>query len=166
MGLLNTVLILAAVLALSIYFEQRDKTPEISPADELNKQLIEAAKVGNLLEMKRLVAQARGADIHTNFDASLLYAAYNGHLNIMRYLVEHGANIHAQDDRALLYAAYNGHLEVVKFLIGRGAPVEAAKDWGTEEVQDFFNTWKPKRGAGGKLKLSKPRKSKSATFKI
>ncbi|MGX9691388.1 ankyrin repeat domain-containing protein [Achromobacter anxifer] len=197
MGLLNAVLfILAAVLALSIYFEQRDRTPEISPEDELNEQLIEAAKVGNLLEVKRLVAQARGADIHANFDASLIFAASegyidvvkylvekeanihscdesalkwaaeNGHLDIVKYLVGQGADIHAQEDYALIWAASEGQIEVVKFLVGRGAPIDIAKENGTEEVQDFFNTYRPQRAAGGKRKLSKPRKSKSANFKI
>jgi ankyrin repeat protein len=35
----------------------------------------------------------------------------------VKYLVEQGADIHADDDRALIWTANNGHLEVVKYLV-------------------------------------------------
>src|SRR5438045_5574434 len=38
-------------------------------------------------------------------------------VNTWIYLVEHGAEIHTGHDRALRWAARNGHLEVVKYLV-------------------------------------------------
>jgi len=43
-------------------------------------------------------------------------ATLNGHLDVVKSLVESGANIHARDD-ALRWAAENGHIETVKYLV-------------------------------------------------
>jgi ankyrin repeat protein len=48
---------------------------------------------------------------------ALRWSAYNGHLEIMKCLVEQGAD----DDEALICSAEYGHLEVVKYLKARGA---------------------------------------------
>jgi len=58
----------------------------------------------------------QGADIHADDDASLRWASYYGHLPVVQYLVEQGADIHADDDGALSCASYNGHLLVVEYL--------------------------------------------------
>ena len=60
-------------------------------------------------------------DIHTNNDLALLLATEEGHLEVVKFLVENGANIHADNYGALRVASQNGHLEVVKFLVERGA---------------------------------------------
>ena len=44
------------------------------------------------------MAVTNGANIHANADEALIWAALNGHLEIVKFLVTHGANIHAQDD--------------------------------------------------------------------
>jgi ankyrin repeat protein len=53
----------------------------------------------------------------------LRYAAIHGHLEIIKYLIEHGTNIHANNDVALRFAAANGYLEVVKYLHQNGADI-------------------------------------------
>ena len=40
---------------------------------------------------------------------------------MVEFLVDHGANIHAQNDQALIYAAWNGSVPVVEFLVNQGA---------------------------------------------
>ena len=70
----------------------------------------------------------------TNDGATPLYiAAQNGHLEVVRFLVESGANKDqgtADDGATPLYiAAQNGHLEVVRFLLESGAN----KDQGTAD---------------------------------
>ena len=55
-------------------------------------------------------------------------AAYYGHLEIVKYLVENGADINAKDNNgwtSLIHAAYNGHLEVVKYLVENKADINA-----------------------------------------
>ena len=56
-------------------------------------------------------------------------AAYNGHLEIVKFLVEHKADIHVNDDLALSYAARKGHLEVVQYLVNQGADIHAKNEW-------------------------------------
>jgi len=59
----------------------------------------------------------------------LKQASYEGHLNVVKYLVSKGADIHAGDDESLRWASYEGHLNVVKYLVSKGANVEAWDDW-------------------------------------
>ena len=69
-----------------------------------------------------------GVDIHAEDDYALLWASTNGHLDVVRLLVEAGANIHASDDYALCQTAKNGHLEVVRLLIESGVNVHVRND--------------------------------------
>jgi ankyrin repeat protein len=70
----------------------------------------------------------KGAYIHAIYDATLRVSAENGHLDIVKYLIENGANIHAGNDYALRFAVYNGHLDVVKCLIENGANLEIIRN--------------------------------------
>jgi ankyrin repeat protein len=114
--------------------------------------LIEAAKIGDLEQVKLLISDIKnieqaficaaqygylevvklliheGADIHASNDLALLYAAQYGYLEIVKLLIHEGADIHASNDRALLWAARHGHLEVVKLLIHEGANIHANND--------------------------------------
>ena len=55
-------------------------------------------------------------------------AASEGHLEIVKYLVNKGANIHAGDDYAVRVASRRGHLEIVKYLIKKGADIHARNE--------------------------------------
>lgn len=53
-------------------------------------------------------------------------AAQEGHLDIVRYLLEMNANVHAQTqtgDTALTYACENGHTDVVELLLQYGSNI-------------------------------------------
>ena len=57
-------------------------------------------------------------------------AAFNGHGDVVKYLVENGADVSARDDddggrTPLSRAALNGHGDVVKYLVDNGADVSA-----------------------------------------
>ena len=59
------------------------------------------------------------------------HAAQQGHLEVVRLLIEAGADMNAKDaqyheDTALLVAARGGHLEVVRLLVEAGADMNAA----------------------------------------
>ena len=74
-------------------------------------------------------------NIHTNNEEAFRYAARNGHLNILKYLISlHNTsssglpsfmirnthkkiNIHAKDEWAFRWAAICNHLNILKFLI-------------------------------------------------
>ena len=62
----------------------------------------------------------------------LFIAALEGHLEVVRFLVESGANKDqglTDDGRtALFIAAENGHLEVVRFLVESGANKDQGHD--------------------------------------
>ena len=55
-----------------------------------------------------------------------MYAANNGYLEIVKYLIDKGADIDNENrggDTALVYASENGHFDVVKYLIEKGSDV-------------------------------------------
>ncbi len=70
----------------------------------------------------------RGADIHTDNNIALSFASENGHLPVVKYLVKNKADIRADNDYALRHASEYGHLPVVKYLVERGADIHALND--------------------------------------
>ena len=97
--------------------------------------------------------------IENNFiskDDALIYASSKGHLEVVKYLVDHGANVNAQDDYALRSAARNGHLDVIKYLVGHGANVNAQDDgaliWASlKGYTDIVNFLEEKSGPRRKI---------------
>ncbi|CAC5401297.1 unnamed protein product [Mytilus coruscus] len=102
-----------------------------------DEKLLTAAMDGNLKDVELCVKN--GASLECIDDVSeveifktytflfgktpLMYAAYRGHMEIVRNLATHGCNLEAIDTdgaRALHYAAENGQMEVAKWLIGHG----------------------------------------------
>jgi len=102
-----------------------------------NEQLLLAAKIGNVEDMRRLLAA--GADVKAKDkwlgQTPLSHAALNGHLDVIEFLVkEAGADVEPKSNLGrtpLSRAAYYGRLEVVKFLVNEaGADVEAKDRYG------------------------------------
>ena len=55
-------------------------------------------------------------------DGGFRMASWDGHLSIVKYLVDElGADVHTGDDYAVIYAASNGNLELLKYLCQAGA---------------------------------------------
>jgi hypothetical protein len=59
----------------------------MTPQDNLNNNLIQAVKECNLIKVKHLIEQ--GSDIHAANDCALKWSAYNGHVEVFKYLVIH-----------------------------------------------------------------------------
>lgn len=81
-----------------------------------------AAEDGDLENVKCYILQ--GADIDaadTDGNTPLVYAAKKGHIEIVRYLVNHSADVETYGGKALIYAAEYGHLGTVKYLVEYGA---------------------------------------------
>ena len=87
---------------------------------ELHTHFLNACCEGDLEFIKDLVS-ANFIDI-CNRDV-LYYAAENGHLAVIKYLVSQGANIHACNENALRIASLHGYLDIVKYLIAKGANI-------------------------------------------
>ena len=97
-----------------------DVPSAFSKPKNVSKQVLDLDSIPNHL-LPRDVSDAANTDGMT----ALHFAAQNGDIAILQYLVENGADIKAQDtihSRAVLhFAAENGNLECVKYLAEHGA---------------------------------------------
>lgn len=94
---------------------------------ELDKELLDAAKTGNLNYLKHCIDA--GANIETkniNGMTSLIVATEKNNMAAINYLLDSGADINAADDQgwtSLFWAASLGNLKIFKLLFERGANV-------------------------------------------
>ena len=95
----------------------------------LQELLIQSYRKGDLSQLKSLII--KGVDIHARDDYAFRWAARNGHLEVVKYLVEDcDADVHAYDDHAVRWSAERGHLEIVKYLVEEcGADVRNKDDY-------------------------------------
>lgn len=94
-------------------------------AEEMNSCFIIIAM--NKPEITRILID-HGADVHTNDDDALQWAAGCGQIETVRLLIAHDANIHADNNKALRFAAVNGYTEIVRLLLIHGADIHAEDD--------------------------------------
>ena len=91
--------------------------------------LYEAAEVGDLTEVKRLLERGAEIDARNGDSRTPLHAAcYDGHLEVVRLLLSGGAKIGARDndgETPLHRASRSGHSEVVVELLSGGAEIDA-----------------------------------------
>jgi ankyrin repeat protein len=57
-----------------------------------------------------------------NKDDLLIDASVNGHLDVVKLLIEYGADVTAKDNQAICWACIYDHSKIVKLLIKHGAP--------------------------------------------
>ena len=97
---------------------------EVGKITEFDNLLIWAIHGGDLKIVKLLFA--KGAMVDENNDATL-QAILSGHLDILKYLVEHEADPHAQNDYTLIAAARIGNINMIKYLLSFGFPSPSIK---------------------------------------
>ena len=116
----------AGILAMLLLGTMGITVQAISDKDQ---KLIDAAVVGDVAKVKKLIAEGADVNAKDNFGQTvLMWAACRGHIEIAKLLIESGADVNAKDstgDTALIFAASEGHLETVKILIESGADVNA-----------------------------------------
>jgi len=103
------------------------------PPKSGKKELMYAARKGNLEKVISLIANGVGINQQNEFGTTaLMEAAHNGHLGIVELLIHNGANPNLEGSyfeiggpifTALTWATKNGHFEVVEFLINNKADV-------------------------------------------
>jgi ankyrin repeat protein len=65
---------------------------------------------------------------HTQFNSAVIFAANNGHLEVLKELLNRGANMEDRSNNLktpLLWASLWGHYGVVEYLVDRGANISA-----------------------------------------
>lgn len=121
-----TLLLFSIIHLTGIQGEQNSEKPR-TPDPALSEPILNAAKRGELADVKSLLA--RGADINarTGYNQTpLMLAAGKGHLDVVRLLIDSGADLNIVDTfyksfTALIAAANGGHTEIVKLLLDKGA---------------------------------------------
>ena len=94
---------------------------------------------GGFLEVADFLIKA-GADIELGASTPLMEAAQEGHLDLVRYLLEANAHVNAvtgTGDTALTYACENGHTEVADLLLKYNAKLEHESE-GDESSQIIY----------------------------
>jgi ankyrin repeat protein len=95
--------------------------------------LYDAAKGGDVEQVRRLLAEGAEVNLPDPLDTPLHAAAAAGRLEVTELLIAAGANIeiHGFLGTPLHNAAVGGRLEVVELLIAKGADVDAVNAYGS-----------------------------------
>ncbi|GBO41994.1 Ankyrin-3 [Araneus ventricosus] len=92
--------------------------------------LHEAARSGNLILVKLLIAMKAGIDSKSDFGETPLHlATVTKHMEIVEAFVVNGADVNAKDEAGatpLLNAAFTGSMEIVEFLLQHEADLSAS----------------------------------------
>lgn len=117
-------LVMAAVLIGCLIVPLAAQTNPPASAEQL---LMEAAYLGKLEQVKRLVSEGAAVDAaDPEKRTSLMWAAFNGHTAVVDYLLEKGAELDAKDASgrtALMYASSGPFAETVDLLLKEGSEV-------------------------------------------
>lgn len=141
MFLKYTLLLLGTVFVSCVTFCMQDNQ------ERLNKQLLRAAKKGNVTLVTRLLNGRIRLDLEAEYETCtegdpeenngstpLQLAARYGHLEVVKYLTTKGANINSEDASnnfsPLFLASREGHLKVVEYLVQTGANLESSEKGG------------------------------------
>ncbi|MCF5054888.1 ankyrin repeat domain-containing protein [Pseudomonas syringae] len=113
-----------------------DQPKQMTPdeAAEFAEQVFDVARKGDAAMLAALLAKGLPANLRNhNGDTLLMLAAYHGHPEAVKVLLEFKADPLIANDKNQLPiagAAFKGNLAVVKALIEGGTPVEAASSDG------------------------------------
>ncbi|XP_052772153.1 poly [ADP-ribose] polymerase tankyrase-1-like isoform X2 [Mya arenaria] len=111
-----------------------DPVPQVGT--DIDLQLLEAAKAGDMEVVRKLIAAHPHAvncrDLDGRHSTPLHFAAGYNRVAVVEYLLQHGADVHAKDKGGLVplhNACSYGHYEVTELLIKHGACVNVADLW-------------------------------------
>lgn len=115
---------------------QSSATPQPTPtvvhqqaSRKVDLDLIVTARVGNLVEVRRLLAQGANVYVHdVNRVTALIAAAYENHLKVAEVLIAAGADVNFQDrtrQSAYLITTSEGYVELLDMTLRAGADVHS-----------------------------------------
>ena len=96
----------------------------------IRKQFMKAAISNSIEELKELINE--GIDIHCSDIKGqemtpLMYACFNGHIDVVKLLIKHKVNMNVKrmydGKTALIYAVQEGYYEITKLLIENGCDI-------------------------------------------
>jgi len=100
--------------------------------ERMNMELMSATRDGDISRVRNLVRAGAQVEMRDNANGTpVLWAAREGHTEIVKFLLENGANPNViehgnKDMTPLLWAAILNNLECVKVLLDHGADINAA----------------------------------------
>ncbi|CAG2162007.1 unnamed protein product, partial [Oppiella nova] len=100
--------------------------------EETQETALTLACCGGFLDVADFLIKA-GADIEAGANTPLMEAAQEGHLDLVRHLINSGSNVNAMTssgDTGLMYACENGHTDVAELLLQAGADLEHEAEGG------------------------------------
>ena len=104
----------------------------------LEEELVRSCEENDVIAIDKLLRRPQDTN-----GPSLFVAAENGHLEVVRLLLEAGADENSERTdgaTAMFLAAEEGHLEVVRSLLEAGADKESAKMNGTAALSNAAET--------------------------
>ena len=106
------------------------KEKNINPIDRTNKTIVALKILVNCgADVNGHCCNDKLSTVHREW-TPLVYAAYLGNIDIVKYLVRRGANVNVNPDHMwtpLMYAAKHGDYDMVKYLVDNGANVNARR---------------------------------------
>jgi hypothetical protein len=123
---------------------EEGSTKKQKSADDLGRELLKAAKEGDVESVKELL-QCEGVDARYHEEVwegapetALVVACEMQNMEVARLLLEHGGEAKQELEAAFCWAALGGHVEVVKMLMERGADPSARENravrWAAQSV--------------------------------
>jgi hypothetical protein len=101
----------------------------------MSESMSNALRANDPARVRRLIEAGESIDATDmgSLRSPLLWAAEEGHTDLVRFLLEHGANIADQADEGespLMLAVFRGHGDVARLLLDRGADLDYVTDKG------------------------------------
>lgn len=97
-------------------------------ANEPEREMIAAAERGEIVVVKKLLADRARIDARDQRGrTALLAATQRNRVEVARYLIQEGADVNAKDfiqDTPYLYAAAEGRIEILKMTLAAGADLK------------------------------------------